>query len=163
MTDKTPTNIDTEILDQESKRRRDLLPKWIKVFSWIFLIFGIAAMIAPLIGMLGYSFELSLYGITSNEPLSIIGLMICFLYSIKAVTALFLIQEQENAIFLAIIDATAGIVICGYFSFIHPVFNDGNSFSIRLELVALIPYFIKMWKIKDEWRALAPKTQPISD
>ncbi len=50
------------------------------------------------------------------------------------------------------IDAILGIVIC-IFSMSLPfiVNRPGFGFSIRLELLLLIPFLIKLGKIKNEW------------
>ena len=34
---------------------------------------------------------------------------------------------------------------------LYPIINSEANFSLRLELVALIPYLLKLMKIKTEW------------
>lgn len=139
----------TESLSQLKRRRKDLLPWWIKVFAWIFLIFGAIAPLALLFGIVGGNFEISLYGIETNEPVSIIGIALILIYVFKGVTAFGLLKEKNWGVTLGIMDATTGIIFCS-FTMIYPIINS-NLITFRLELVLLIPYLIKMIKIKSEW------------
>ncbi|MFN0083088.1 MAG: hypothetical protein ACKVOM_11285 [Ferruginibacter sp.] len=54
--------------------RKKLLPWWIKVFSWIFLVFGVIVPVAFIAGLLGYGIDLSICGLTTTEPISLIGI-----------------------------------------------------------------------------------------
>ena len=138
----------TESLSQLKRKRKNLLPWWIKVFAWIFLIFGAIAPLALLFGVLGVNFEISLYGIETNEPKSEIGIALILIYVLKGFTAFGLLKEKTWAITLGITDAIAGIVFCS-FTMIYPFINS-NILTFRLELLLLIPYLIKMIKIKSE-------------
>ena len=62
-------------------KRRTLLPWWIKIFSWLFLIFGAVVPIALILGLIGVSFEVSMYGLTTTNPVSLVGIAVlccCF-------------------------------------------------------------------------------------
>jgi hypothetical protein len=61
--------------------------------------------------------------------------------------------EKNRAISLGIVDALVGIVICLYSMAIAPFVNNQPNFifNFRLELVALIPYLIKLRKIRPHW------------
>ncbi|WP_299765457.1 hypothetical protein [uncultured Dokdonia sp.] len=67
-----------EILNQDTlpntERRRDLLPIWIKVFLWFFMIFGFFAPICLLLGILGFDVSLALYGLEATNALTVNGL-----------------------------------------------------------------------------------------
>lgn len=52
---------DQLVVANQSERRRNLLPLWIKVFTWIFLIFGGLVPVAFLLGLFGVDLNLSLY------------------------------------------------------------------------------------------------------
>ena len=135
------------LLTLKNKRRKDLLPWWVKVFIWIFLIFG-----AMLLGILGYKFEISLYGFETNEPISIIGISMILIFLFKGFTAYSLLKEKNWAIILGIMDAIIGIALCS-FAMLYPLFypEAGVSLTFRLELVLLIPYLLKLLKIKPDW------------
>jgi hypothetical protein len=142
----------TEIVHQiTAVKRKNLLPWWIKVFMWIFLIFGAFAPVGLIFVILGYNFHLSLYGLETTDPSSITGICIIALFLLKGITSFGLLRETDWAIQLGVIDAIAGILICVYVMFFSE-FNSGSAiFSFRLELVLLIPYLIKLNKIKPAW------------
>ncbi len=140
--------------DQFEKKpvnRRALLPGWIKVFCWLFMIAGVAGIISFLLGVFGYKSELSFYGLETNQPLGLLGSFIILIILFKAFTAYSLWFEKDNAIQLGKIDAIAGIIICVISMIGMPIFTDDSSVSLRLELVLLIPYYYKLDAIKKAW------------
>lgn len=141
-----------DALQINPKKRKELLPLWIKIFTWIFLAFGLIAPVGLIFGLLGYSFQISLYGLQTDEPLSLIGICLIILFLLKGIIAFGLLREKDWAVTSAITDAIAGIAIC-IFVMIYPAImpTTGVSMNLRLELVALIPYLLKMKKIKPEW------------
>ncbi len=140
-------------LEHQMGRRRALLPTWIKIFVWIFMLFGLVVPIAFLFGLLGYEFTLSLYGLETMQALSIKGIIILALFAIKGVVSFGLWMEKDWGVQLALVDAIIGIIVCGFVMCVLPflIESDHRMINIRLELVVLIPYLIKMIKIKDEW------------
>lgn len=138
------------------KRRRDLLPWWVKIFVWIFLVFGAIIPIVIILGIMGYSFKISLYGIESNRPLSIIGISLICLFIIKAVAAYSLWSEKNWAIDFSIIDSIIGAFVCSFVMFIYPLINSASGIiqNIRLELLLLIPFLLTLIKIKPEWLSI---------
>ncbi|HEX4852005.1 MAG TPA: hypothetical protein VFV08_14420 [Puia sp.] len=146
-----PDIISKEFLDSAIRKRKDLLPWWIKIFSWLFLILGGAAMISILPAVLGYTFELAIYGVETQRPLSPAGILVLLVLIYKAVVSWNLIQEKKYSIVLAIVDASAGIIICVLIG-IYPLFNpSSHNYSFRLELIFLVPYLVKMIQIKSAW------------
>lgn len=143
-----------DIRNQLKKTRRQLLPLWIKVFLWIFLVLGGFVVLGFLAGLFGTSFSLELYGLETTDPLNPIGLFLTVLFLIKVITAFGLWTEKDWAIQVAYFDAIVGICVCVVMMFVYPFLSLDNDFhfNIRLELIALIPYLIKMNQIKDEWK-----------
>jgi hypothetical protein len=141
------------LLNEINITRRSLLPIWIKVFIWIFMIIGALAPLGFVAGLFGANMEESLYGLESHEPLSGVGILIILLIIIKGIVAYSLWTEKDWAINLGIADAIIGIGICTYLMVIAPFVNNQSGFvmNFRLELVALIPYLIKLQKIKTQW------------
>jgi hypothetical protein len=137
------THILDDIVQRMNKvKRKDLLPWWIKAFSWIFLVFGALGILGIVCGILGYQITLSFFGLATKDPFSMDGIVIIGLLLFKAIVSYGLLWEQGWAVVAGIIDATLGILIC-----IIMVFYS----SYRLELVFLIPYLIKLLKIKSQW------------
>jgi hypothetical protein len=136
-------------------KRKSLLPWWIKIFMWIFLIFGILGLFGLIFGLFGYKFQLSLYGLNTNDPFSLAGISIILLFLFKGIISYCLLTENDWAIKLGITDAITGIVIC-VLVMINPMLNPGsnNGLSFRLKLLFLIPYLNKMIKIRKPWESI---------
>jgi hypothetical protein len=147
--------LDEPQFESSSLRRRDLLPGWIKVFTWIFLIFGAMMPIVLILGIVGMNFQISLYGLETNQPLSLIGIFLTAIFALKGVTAFGLWTEKEWAVQIAILDAVFGIILCIYLTILSSA-TDSFGNNIRLEILILIPYLIKMIKIKSDWKEGVP-------
>ena len=65
--------------------RKKLLPLWIKIFTWGFLIISAFVPIILILGVMGYNVQLALYGLETNEAFSSIGIIITAIYIIKGV------------------------------------------------------------------------------
>jgi len=133
-------------------KRRQLLPWWIKIFCWIFMVFGVAAIACLILGIFGFTTVLSFYGFETNDPLSLIGFLIISTAVLKAVAAFSLWFEKDYAIALGKIDAIIGIVLCSV-SMMLPLILGNYGLKIRLELALLIPYLIRLNKIKADWES----------
>ena len=131
--------------------RRQLLPWWMKFFCWLFMIFGVAAIGCLLLGLFGIPENLSLYGFESNQQFSLTGIIILVVAIFKGITAFSLWFEKDYAIILGTIDAITGIILCVVFMTVLPLAIANFHATIRLELILLIPYIIKLNKIQPEW------------
>lgn len=143
------------IVPATAKTRKALLPVWMKVFMWIFLVFGALVPIVLMMGLMGYSISLALYGFETTEPLSIPGLILTACFSLKAVVAYGFLRGRPWAMNLAVIDAILGIVLCIYMM-LQPgsVTTPGRTeFAFRLELLLLVPYLIKALKLRKLWES----------
>lgn len=141
------------LLNENKRKRRDLLPVWMKVFIWIFMIIGVIAPVCLLAGLSGTKLRLALYGLESKDSLSFPGMVILLLFILKGIVAFGLWTEKDWAITLGMADAMVGIAICVYVTAIAPFVNNHSAFvlNLRLELAVLIPYLIKLRKIKSQW------------
>jgi len=131
--------------------RRQLLPWWMKFFCWLFMILGVAAIGCLLAGLFGIPESLALYGFETNQPFSLTGVIILIIAIFKGITAFSLWFEKDHAIILGTIDAITGIVLCVIFMVVLPYTIENFHATIRLELILLIPYLIKLKKIQPEW------------
>lgn len=143
----TPENLLDEYSGegQRQVRRRKLLPVWIRVFIWIFMVLGGIAIPILIVGLMGMNVSLALYGLETNEVTSGEGFLLLFLFLYKGIVAALLWFEQGPAVVLAILDAVLGILICTWVMFAAP------RVSFRLELVALIPYLVAMIRLRKKW------------
>lgn len=140
-----------DVLVPYSIRRHKLLPVWIKVFTWLFMIAGAMTPLVYVIGFTGALVSLSLFGLQTTEAYSVNGMIITVLFLLKGVAAFGLWLEQDWAIKVAKVDAVLGIVACTTIKCLLPFINPVYSFTIPLELVLLIPYLIKLNRIQPFW------------
>lgn len=140
-----------ESFDDKQINRRALLPLWIKIFCWFFMVFGVAAVCCLVMGLLGMNADLSFYGLETNQPLSVLGLSLIAIALFKGFCAFSLWFEKDNAIILSKIDAILGIAVCTFTAIIIPIMSPTPGLSLRLELLFLIPYLIKLIKIGKKW------------
>jgi hypothetical protein len=125
-----------------------LLPIWIKIFIWIFMVIGGLAPITFLIGAFGGNFRASIFGLESTDPVSMQGLLIVSVFIYNGIIAYMLWTERKDAVATAIYGAWFNVVIC-IVSMVIAI-ADGR-FSIRIELVPLFFFISKLKKIKELW------------
>ncbi len=142
-----------ENIKSRSKRRK-LLPWWIKVFCWIFMLFGFLSIVCLILGFTDIKPSLAFYGFETNELFSLTGLTIISVGTLKGFTAFSLWFEKDLGIKLGQIDAIIGIVLCGISMLVLPFLQDGYNLTIRLEIALLIPFLIKLNKIQKEWKGI---------
>lgn len=131
------------------KRRRKMLPWWVLVFVWLFFAFAALIPFGIIFTLLGRDFDLSLLGLTTREPFSTTGIILIILFAFKGVVSFGLWMEKKWGVSLAKIDAILSIVICC--AVMCYSFFVLHSFSLRLELIVIIPYFYKMNQIQHDW------------
>jgi hypothetical protein len=152
MQDDNPLELE-QLLIGKSARRRKLIPIWIKIFIWIFIVFTCFIPPTLLMSLMGYHPLLALYGFETTDTFSITWWFICSLFLFKGITGFALWSEKSYAIKLGIIDAVIGIMICSAIMF-APVFDRHSKFIFRLELVALVPYFVWLLKTRSSWERI---------
>lgn len=140
-----------EEFENVKKRRRKLLPWWIKVFCWIFMFFGLMSFICLILGLTDIKPSLAFYGFETNEPFSLNGLIVISVGLLKGLTAFALWFEKDFAIKIGKVDAIIGIVLCVVSMLALPFLQEGFNITIRLEIALLIPFLLKLNKIQKEW------------
>lgn len=140
----------TSLVEDNIVERRKLLPVWIKVFIWIFMVAGAFVILAFIIGLFSVRYESSLYGLESQDPLSSMGLFIFFLFLLKGIVAYGLWTEKDWGVNLGIGDAIIGIIVCTAVMLV-PSISSSSGFTFRAELLVLIPYLVKLLKIRPKW------------
>jgi len=142
--------LDIDPNDSSKVRRRKLLPWWVKVFTWIFLLMGTFVPFGFLLGLLEFSFTIQLYGLSSYTPVSAIGMGLMIIFILKWFVAFGLWTERDWVINIGIVDAALGIIIClGVMG--SGLLSKNSTFNFRFELLLLIPYLLWLLKIKPEW------------
>ncbi|MRG44638.1 hypothetical protein GFS24_05910 [Chitinophaga sp. SYP-B3965] len=144
--------IQSSIFEEDFKalRRKDLLPWWIKVFNWLFMLMGGSAVILLITGLAGMRASLVIYGLSSNgDPLTPTGLLLIGIMMFKGIAAYGLWAEKNWGVNVAMADAFIGIVICVYTMIALP--GNNGFFTFRIELIALFFFLRKLLKIRNEW------------
>lgn len=136
------------------QRRRELLPWWIKTFSWLFLLTGVLSLISLLLGFTHFKPDLAIYGFESNEPFSLFGLMVISIGLLKGYTAYSLLFGKDYAILIGKVDAIIGIILTSITMIALPFLQDGFRVTFRFELLLLIPFLIKLKGIEKDWNLL---------
>lgn len=128
--------------------RKDLIPLWIKVFGWLFIVFGaLVTVVAGYSAITGEIGEFSIYGIeVSGSIYNPIVLFVVLLIIAHGICAYGLLFEKSWGVISCMLLAYLSIAICIVTMFV------GDEFNIRLELAFLVPYVIKLHKIKEQWK-----------
>lgn len=140
-------------------RRRDLLPGWIRFFTWVFMFFGALSPLLLIFGFAGGKPWLSLFGFKTYEPTSLTGIFILASFAFLGIIAFSLWKEKTWAIKLAKIGAWYSIAACVYVMVLSVIASPGFNISIRGELIVIIPYLIKLGKIQKSWEEFGPVSQ----
>ena len=150
MTDPPNDILSDSFLNEGRVSRKLLIPLWIKIFSWLFIVFALITPVSLVEGIIMHNFSLNLYGLDASTPYSLVGAFITALFIFKGIVAFGILRREDWAVNFGIIDAVLGITTC-VIVMIYPAIT-GNHFDFRLEIFLLIPYLMKLLKIQDEWR-----------
>ncbi len=130
------------------------IPKWIKVFGWLFIVFAIATPLIPFIlKVLGQpTASYGIFGLSYHgSPFSPMALLISSIFIALGVSAFGLLFNKSWGINACLAMAYISAAIC-IFSMVYPLINRIPSSNIalnfRLELILLIPYIKWLHKVK---------------
>ena len=115
------------------------------------MLVGVIGVISLPFAAFGMTFNLSFYGIETNEPLSFTGLLVISLFIIKGFTAYSLWFEKDWAITLGYIDAVIGMVICLIVMWVAPYFMEGFESEFKVELIFLLAFVFLLKKKQSQW------------
>lgn len=136
--------------------RRALLPKWVVVFCWLFLV-GILAPPAVLIAGIFYKLpmHIGVFGWTRlGSPYELLSLMALAYWGLCGVAAAGLLLGKRWAWNVAVV---VGIVGLGL-SVTSPFAAGGDTVHIPLELIVEIPFLLLLWRIRERWHAAVRPT-----
>lgn len=135
------------------KKKWQLLSNWYKTIILLYAFLSPIAFITICLSFFTKNIPLSLYGISSSSQFSSTGLFILSLILVKAVVGCSFIIGHNKAPIIGLIDSAVGIICCLFIGFIFPFFNQKESIDIvfRVELLILIPFLLKSFKIRKSW------------
>ncbi|WP_435247343.1 hypothetical protein ACMAZD_11635 [Vibrio sp. nBUS_14] len=131
--------------------RLKLLPMWIKVIGWIFIVLGVVSSLAIITKVIGIEaeFSLEIFGlIYDGSQSNALFSLVTGLYLFFSISAYGLVRGKNWGLSACIVNGYIGIVVC--------LFVTISSFSseyinLRLEPIIQVIYLWKLHKIKDQW------------
>jgi hypothetical protein len=132
-------------------QRRKLVPLWIKIFGWIFIVMGVAVpVLAVVIPLLKQPASYEMFGLRHHgSPFDPMALFISAIILSLAASAYGLLFGKPWGVNACLATGYGGVAIC-LATMIYSVVSQG-SLTIRLELLVQIPYLLKLHKIKPLW------------
>ena len=137
-------------MESESQKRKKLVPLWIKVFGWLFIVMGATA-------PFGYAYTVltktesgfMLLGLeATGATLSFTGVFLMVVFLSLGVSAYGLLFGKSWGVKACLFTGYIGVCIAVY-SMVSGLLKGGM--EIRLELLIQIPYLIKLHKIRAPW------------
>jgi hypothetical protein len=143
----TDTQADfTEFENVRLHFRRELMPWWMRFFSWVFMLMGVLAVPGFISLFFAPNFESSLFDLDQSVPYG--KFISALLFIISGFTGLWLWLEKKEAVTIAIICGFINLIAC-FISMILLIINgDGN---LRLELFIDIFFIIRLFQMKHDW------------
>jgi len=174
MEQETVPSIFDGIHDATAVRRKDMIPKWIRFFCWFFAVFcPVWLAFSLIIAVMQGTYNFSIYGLQGKGLLSAMSILSIASFIVKGTAAIGLLAEKNWAVKMAIVDGIIGIGLCVFSIIVYPLatYTNNGSFTsthynLRLELLLLIPYLIKMFKIRQDWeedRYAHPQVAEVSE
>ena len=131
--------------------RKRLVPTWIKVFGWLFIIMGASIPVLPILAhQLGQPASYTMFGLSYvGSPFHPMALLISAIILSLAVSAYGLLFGRSWGLKACLATGYLGVAIC-IFTTLYAIFVLG-SFTLRLEFLIQIPYLMRLHKIKPYW------------
>lgn len=139
-------------------KRKEILPKWIRFFSWIYLLGAITPLFLLLL-LFGGEVSMMMFGLefegTTVQPLAV---LIVILATLAASVAYGILWGKDWAIRLGILYGYIAMVACIASFFIR--FQSGELY-IAVEPLILIPFILKLKKSIGVWEDFNPERAEI--
>lgn len=129
--------------------RRDLLPWWIKFFSFLFIILGGFAVINMIMLLFGKGEYATIYGLEYVIPEPFGTPVILLLIIVNGLTGYLLLFEEDHAIIMGQICGVAGIVAC---LIATAATIKAGHMVFRFEILLFIPFLAKLSTLKEVWK-----------
>ncbi len=128
--------------------RRSLLPWWVKLFCWLFMIFGAMVIPIAILGLFDFHVNIAFYGIESSTVFNLQWAIVSTLFVLSGIVGYGLFYGKDWAIWAGLLLCAMHVVLVA--SLIAFPLSNANS-KIRLEFVLVIIFFIKLLKLKPIW------------
>lgn len=130
--------------------RRKLIPRWIKVFGWIFMVMGAVIPVLTIVAaVIGQPASYEMFGLQyRGSPFHPMALLISAIILSLAVSAYGLLFGKSWGLNACLVTGYGGVAIC-LGTMVYAI--SQGSFNLRLEPLVHIPYLMKLHKIKPLW------------
>ncbi len=131
--------------------RKKLIPIWIKVFGGIFIVMGVAVPILPIVTpLLGQPATYEMFGLRYvGSPFHPMALLISAIILSLSVSAYGLLFGKRWGLKACLATGYGGLIIClGTMAYSLAALSV---LTLRLELIAQIPYLLKLHKVRPLW------------
>jgi hypothetical protein len=136
---------------QKAKAPWNLLPSWIKFFTWMFLFFSVLEIVFGFRSfILDGNFDCDIYGLQATKIRNI-GELALIIHILNFLVAYGLFFQKTWAVKAGITNAIIGILIC-IFVIITSIFL--NRVNFRFEIIILLFYYSKLQDIKEDWASI---------
>lgn len=145
------SDLDIELPIVDIRRhRKQLVPKWIKVFGWFFIVLGVVAPLGYISSLAtGADAQFSLFGLAVHgNELTLKALFIMLLFISFGISAYGLLFGRDWGLNLCFVTGYLGLAVSVLVTIIG---LSSGMVMIRLEPLIQVPYLIKLHKIKPEW------------
>lgn len=137
--------------NDKSQARKALIPLWIKIFGWLFIVMG-ALVPFLFIGSLifGFSASYTMFGLEyEGNAKALMPLVISTVILINGLCAYGLLFGKDWGLTACIVFGYIGLLLTLGTMLFEMIFN--GSMMIRLEPIIQIPYLVKLHKLKAHW------------
>ena len=133
------------------KLRKKLVPLWIKIFGWLFIVMGISLPLLPIVTTFMHRpAAYMIFGLQyQGSPFHPMALFISAIILSLAVSAYGLLFGKPWGLNACLVTGYGGIAIC-LLTMAYSIFAL-STLTIRLELVLQIPYLLKLRRIRPFW------------
>lgn len=133
--------------------RKKLIPLWIKIFGWLFIIMGAAIPLLPLVtSLLKQPATYEIFGLSYvGSPFHPMALLISAIILSLSISAYGLLFGKPWGLKACLITGYGGVFIC-LATMVYSLVAL-SALTIRLEPLVQIPYLLKLQKLKSLWLA----------
>ena len=149
------TVAETPVAAETAASRKKLIPLWIKIFGWIFIVMGVSVPVLSIVtAALDQPATFEIFGLGHRgSPFHPMALLISAIVLSLAASAYGLLFGRPWGLKACLITGYGGVAIC-LGTMAYSVISQGTV-TVRLELLLQFPYLQKLHKLKPLWHASA--------
>ncbi len=142
-----------ELGNDKPQTRRSLIPLWIKIFGWLFIVMGTLVPFIYIGSLIfGYTSSYTIFGLEyEGNATAFMPLIISIVMFINGLCAFGLLFGKDWGLSACIVFGYVGVALCLGTMLFEVFFHSNGNLVIRLELIFQIPYLIKLHKLKAHW------------